>query len=107
LFKAATFSFTVPITSFILGPDMYEPLIVSVCLPLSKDRHWDLQITKLLGDIESSLRGMQSVSETRAGSILRKLFEQMRRVETLLSRVVRQSLRHNEMGQVPGEGIED
>jgi hypothetical protein len=93
LFKAATFSFNVPITSSIWGPDMYEPLIVSVCLLLSKHRPWYLQTTKLMGDVERSLRGMQSFSETRAVSILRELCEQTRRVETLSSSVVRQVLR--------------
>jgi hypothetical protein len=107
LFKAATFSFTIPITSFIWGPDLYEPLIVYVCLQLSKHRHWDLQTSKLVGDVERSLRGMQSFSETWAGNILREICEQTRRVETLSSSMVRQVLRTDEMGQVPGEGIED
>jgi hypothetical protein len=80
LFKAANFSFTISITSSIWGPDMYEPLIMSVCLPLSKHRPRDLRTTKLVGDVERSLRGMQSFSETRAGSILRELCEQMIRV---------------------------
>jgi hypothetical protein len=53
-FKAATFSFTIPIPSSIRGPDMYEPLIVSVCLPLSKHRPWDLRTTKLMGGVEMS-----------------------------------------------------
>jgi hypothetical protein len=53
-----------------------------------------------------SLRGMQTFSETRAGSILRELFEQTRRVETLSSSVVRKLLRPDEMGQVPGEGAD-
>jgi hypothetical protein len=48
LFNAATFSFTFPITSSIWVPAMYEPLILSVCLPLSKYRHWDLRTTKLV-----------------------------------------------------------
>jgi hypothetical protein len=59
-----------------------------------------------VGDVERILRGMQLFSETRAGSILRELFEQTRRVETLSSSMVRQVLRPDEMGQVPGEGIE-
>jgi hypothetical protein len=50
---------------------------------------------------------MQSFSETRAGSILRKLCEQTRGVETLSISMVRQVLRPDEMGQIPGEGIED
>jgi hypothetical protein len=50
---------------------------------------------------------MQSFSETRAGSILRELCEQTRRVETFSSSMARQVLRPDEMGQVTGEGIED
>jgi hypothetical protein len=80
---------------------------VSVCLPLSKHRPWELRTTKLTGDVKRSLRRVQPFSETRARSILRELCEQTRRVETLSSSMVRQVLRANEMGQVPGEGIED
>jgi hypothetical protein len=86
---------------------MYEHLIVSVCLPLSKHRPWELRTTKIMGDVERSLRGMQPFSETRAGSILRELCEQTRRVEILSSGIVRKVLRPDEMGQVPGEVIED
>jgi hypothetical protein len=43
VFKAANFYFTVPITSSIWVPDMYEPIFVSVCFPLSKHKHWDLR----------------------------------------------------------------
>jgi hypothetical protein len=86
---------------------MYESLIVSVCLPLSKHRPWYLQTTKLMGDVERSLRGMHSFSETRAGSVLCGICKQTRRVKTLSSSIVRQALRPEEMGQVPCEGIED
>jgi hypothetical protein len=64
-------------------------------------------MTKLVGDVERSLRGMQSFSETRARSILRELCEQTRRVETLSSSMVRQVLRPEETAQVTVEGIED
>jgi hypothetical protein len=68
---------------------------------------WDLRTTKLMGDVERSLRGMQLFSETRTGSILCELCEQMRRVETLSSSMVRQVLRADEVGQVPSGGIQD
>jgi hypothetical protein len=68
---------------------------------------WNLQTTKLVRDVERILRGMQPFSETRAGSILRELCDQTRQVETLSSSVMRQVLRHDEMGQLPGEGVED
>jgi hypothetical protein len=102
-FKAATFSFTVPITISIWGPEMSEPLIMSVCFPLSEHRNWDLRMTKLVGDVERNLRGMQSFSETRAGSILREICEQTRRVETLSSSMVRQVLHTNEIGKLPAK----
>jgi hypothetical protein len=85
----------------------HEPLICIVCLPLSCHRPWSLRGTTLVGDMERSLRRMQSFNTSWMGSLLQKFLEQVRALESMPSGMVRHLLRANEVGQVSCEDLGD
>jgi hypothetical protein len=60
-----------------------------------------------MGDMEKSLRGVQSLNTARMGSLLRKFLEQTRALESMPAGVVRHLLRADEVGQVPCEDLGD
>jgi hypothetical protein len=100
----------VPLFSPVPDADPIVPAatpICIVCLPLSCHRPWSLRGTKLVGDIERSLRGMQSFNTSRTGNLWRKILEQERALESMPSGMVRHLLHADEVGQVSCEDLGD
>jgi hypothetical protein len=60
-----------------------------------------------VGDMERSLRGVQSFNTARTGSLLRKFLEQTRALESMPVSMVRHLLRADEVGQVTYEDLGD
>jgi hypothetical protein len=83
----------------------HEPLICIVCVLFSCNRPWSLRCTKLVGDMERSLRGMPLFNTARTGSLLPKFLEQMRALESMPVGMVRHLLRPDKIGQVSRENI--
>jgi hypothetical protein len=106
-FRVETFSFTIPSATAVWKKGQHETLIFIVCLPLSCHRPLSLRGTKVVGDMERSLRGMQSFNTSRTGSLLRKFLEQAGVLESMPIGMVRHLLRADEVGQVSCEGIGD
>jgi hypothetical protein len=104
-FRAGTFSFTIPYATEVWKKGQHEPLICIVFLPLSCHRPWSLRGTKLVGDIERSLRGVQSFNTARTVSLLRKFLEQTRALESMLVSMLRHLLRADEARQVSCEDL--
>jgi hypothetical protein len=106
-FRVGTFSFTIPSATAMWKKGQHEPLICIACLPLSCHRPWSLWCTKLVGEMERSLRGMQSFNTSRTASPLRKFLEQARALESMRIGMVRHLLRSHEVGQVSCEDLGD
>jgi hypothetical protein len=68
VFQVGMFSFTIPSATAVWKKGQHEPLMCIVCIPLSCHRPWSLWGTKLVGDMERSLRGMKSFNTSRMGS---------------------------------------
>jgi hypothetical protein len=85
----------------------HEPLICIVCLPLSCHRPWILRGTKLVGDIDRSLRGIESFNTSRTRSLLKKFLEQVRGLESMPSGMVRHLLRTDEVRHLSCENLGD
>jgi hypothetical protein len=60
-----TFTFTIPSTTTVWKMGQHKPLMCTVCLPIYCHRPWILRGTKLVGDMERSLRGVQSFNTAR------------------------------------------
>jgi hypothetical protein len=70
----------------------HEPLLIFVCLPLSRHRPWKLRGTKLLDGFERQVRELHKTNSRFRGRLLRKLFVQTRVLESLPDRLVRRML---------------
>jgi hypothetical protein len=106
-FLVGTFSFTIPSATAVCKKGQHEPLICIVCLPLSFHRPWSLRGTKLVGDMERSLRGMHLFNTSQTGSHLRKFLEQARALRSMSSGMVQHLLRADEVGQLSCEDLGD
>jgi hypothetical protein len=104
-FRVGTFSFTIPSATAVWKKGQHEPVICIVCLPLSCHRPWSLRGTKLVGDMERILRGMQSFNTSRTGSLLRKFLEPARALESMPSGMVRHLLCADKVGQLSCEDL--
>ncbi len=102
--KAATFSFEIPVGCSLWGAAQHEPLIIAVFLPLSKHSPWNLRNTRLVGDLESSLRAMQQFDGERTGSVLRKFLRVTDGMEALPGPMVREIFHPTEASPLPYKG---
>jgi hypothetical protein len=85
----------------------HEPLICIVCLPLFCHRPWSLRGTKIVVDMERSLRGVQSFNTAWTGNPLREFLKQTRALESTPLGKVWHLLRADEVGQVSCEDLGD
>ncbi len=92
--------FRIPAGAKIWGKTQYEPVLIFVCLPLSRHRPWKLQGTKLLDGFERKVRELHKTNSRFRGRLLRKLFVQTRVLESLPDRLVRSMLQR--AGEHPG-----
>jgi hypothetical protein len=100
LLKACTFYFYVPACFDIWDKSQHEPLMIAVCLPLSKHRPWNLQATQHVGELERSLRPVQQFHPHRSRNLLRQFLLTTRKLETMPRSMVCKMLRPDDMGQV-------
>jgi hypothetical protein len=98
LLKACTFAFYVPACFDIWDKSQHEPLMIAVCLPLSKHRPWNLRSTQHVGELERSLREMQQYHPNGTRDLLRKFLITTRRMESMSRSMVCHLLRPDEMG---------
>jgi hypothetical protein len=100
LLKTCTFSFYVPAYFDIWNKSQHEPLMIAVCLPLSKHRPWNLRHTQHVGNLERRLRPVQQFHPHRTRDLLRKFLVATRGLESVQRSVVCEMLRPDDMGQV-------
>ena len=98
LLKACTFAFYVPACFDIWKKAQHEPLMIAVCLPLSKHSPWDLRSTQHVGNLERSLCPMQLFHPNGSRDLLRKFLVATRKLETLPRSMVCKVLRPDDMG---------
>jgi hypothetical protein len=98
LIKACTFYFYIPACFDIWDKNQHEPLMIAVCLPLSKHRPWNLRSTQHVGELERSLRPMQQFHPNGSRDLLRKFLITTRKLETVPRSMVCGLLRTDEMG---------
>jgi hypothetical protein len=106
-FRAGIFTFTITSATAVWKKGQHEPLIYIVCLPLSCHRPWNIPGTKLVGEMERSLRGVQWFYTAQTRNLLRKFLEQTRALESMPVAMVRHLLRADEVGKVSCEDLGD
>jgi hypothetical protein len=91
--KSCDLVFEVPIETDVWSNTQFEPLIIGICLPLSRHSLWKLRGTALLDRVGRLLRGLPT-SDIRWGrTILQQLLQQTRSLESLHTSMVRDLLR--------------
>jgi hypothetical protein len=98
LLKACTFHFYMPAFFDIWDKNQHEPLMIAICLPLSKHRPWNLRSTQHVGELGRSLRDLQQFHPDGTRDLLRKFLVTTRRLESLPRSMVCSLLRPDEMG---------
>jgi len=94
LLKEADFVFYLPAGAMSFWPkEMYEPLLIAVCLPFIRHAPWKLQRMPRLLDMERRVRCLLKDDGGDPGSILRKLCELPRQLDKLSPELVQQVLR--------------
>jgi hypothetical protein len=101
LVKACTFYFYIPACFDIWNKSQHEPLMIAVCLPLSKHRPWNLRSTQHVGNLERSLRPVQRFHPNGSRDLLRQFLITTRKLETMPRSMVCEMLRTDDMGQAP------
>ncbi len=71
--KISDLVFTIPAGSDIWPLTHFEPLIVGICLPLSRHPPWKLKGTPMLVQVEGVLRGLSTLDHRWGQAILRQL----------------------------------
>ena len=87
--KICDLVFTVPLGTEGWSISQFEPLIVGCYFPLIRYEPWRLRGTKMLERVERNLRELSLTTPGWGRLILRELFELSRRLDSLLSSVVR------------------
>ena len=103
LLKSCTLHFYIPARFDIWDTSQHEPLMIAICLPLSKHRPWNLRSTQHVGELERSLCPVQQFHPDGARSLLREFLLETWRLEGMQRGVVCPMLLPDEMGQVPEE----
>lgn len=102
LFKVADVAFEVPTSSLVWPNDMFEPLVVAVCLPFIRHRPWRLRRSPRLVGLERELRGVWGHEERRARTFLRQLLLLPGRLDSMPANVVWSMLQAPARNQVSG-----
>ena len=93
LTRSADFVFSVPASVSFWDQTQHEPLIIGVYLPFLSFRPWQWKGTQCLLELEGMLRKVWKQNEDAGRHLLRKFWEQTRRVphmsEVMASRVLR------------------
>ena len=78
-----------------------RPLLIFVCLPLSRHMPWKLRGTLLLEEFDGKMRELHKTNSRFRGRLLRKLFLQMRKLESMPDRMVRRVLQRSGEQPIP------
>jgi hypothetical protein len=81
--KLADFKFELGPGSKVWGAERHEPLLIFVCLPLSKHSPWKLKGTKFVAVLEGKMRKLHKTNCRRRGRVLRKLFLQAKWLDSV------------------------
>jgi hypothetical protein len=87
--KLSDFHLEIGAGSSIWTRAQHEPLLIFVCLPLSRHRPWKLRGAELLDGFERKMRELHKTNSRFRGRLLRKLFVQTRVLESMPDRLVR------------------
>ncbi len=90
--KICDLMFTVPVGSDVWDDSQFEPLVVGLCFPLSRNSPWKLKGTPVLDGVERLLRTLPLSDRGWGRSILRKLFKQTRSLDRMPASLVREML---------------
>jgi len=99
--KICDLIFTVPIGSDIWIDSQFEPLVVGLCLPLSRHPPWRLKGTALLDRVERLLRDLPMSDPRWGGGVLRELLKRTRALEGMSTSLVREVLHSAGQQRVP------
>ena len=92
LAKICDLTFTVPVGTDIWPDTQFEPLIVGICLPLSRHDPWKLKGTPWLDRVEGMLRSLPTTDIGWGRSILRQFLQRTRALEGMSTSLVREVL---------------
>jgi len=92
LAKICDLTFTVPVGTDIWPDIQFEPLIVGICLPLSRHDPWKLKGTPWLDRVEGMLRSLPTTDIGWGRSILRQFLQCTRALEGMSTSLVREVL---------------
>jgi hypothetical protein len=87
--KVCNLIFTVPLGTSFWSYLHFEPLIVGLCLPISRHKPWKLRGTPMLDRVEGMLRELPASDPEWGRNILRKLLKQSRELESMQESLVR------------------
>ena len=87
------------------GCSMHEPLLICFYFPILPNEHrfrpWQLKGTRVVGNTERKVRGMQADNKPIDGLVLRELLLLTRRLPSMQPRLARKLLQTEDIGQVP------
>jgi hypothetical protein len=101
--KLADFKFELGAGSKVWGAARHEPLLIYVCLPLSKHRPWKLQGTKFVDELDRKMRGLHETNCKGRGRVLRKLFLQSQWLDSMPEGMVRGMLLRAQHQSIPDQ----
>jgi hypothetical protein len=99
--KLSDFHFEIGAGSSVWTKARHEPLLIFVCLPLSRHRPWKLRGTLLLEELDRKMRELHKTNSRFRGRLLRKLFLQTRKLEGMPDRMVRRVLQRSGEQPIP------
>jgi hypothetical protein len=99
--KLSDFHLEIGAGSSVWTKGRHEPLLMYVCLPLSRHRPWKLRGTVLLDGYERKMRELHQTNSRLRGRLLRKLLIQTRKLETMPDGMVRRMLHRAAEQPVP------
>jgi hypothetical protein len=94
--KLADFKFELGAGCKVWSQGRHEPLLIFVCLPLSKHRPWKLKGTKLVEGLEGKMRELHKTNFRGRGRILRKLLFRSKWLDSVPEGMVRGMLQRAE-----------
>jgi hypothetical protein len=100
IFKAADIVFQVPIGCPFWPQEMFEPLTIGLCFPFISSPPWQLRGTLKMLAVVRQMRRVFETENLAAGSVLRKLLLDCRRLCTMPEDVVRRVLHFESRDQI-------
>lgn len=99
--KICNLTFVVPLGADCWAHTQFEPLIVRLCLPLSRHLPWRLRGISIMDAVEGKMRSLPQTTPGWGRLVLRELLQQTRGLESLSESIVRPLLHGNRQQRVP------